>query len=183
VIVFLLNTGLRGGEMLALGKDCIIPYNDRHAINIKYTLSRVKNRDEDAKTKTKLFLTKPKYPNSVRTVPLNKEAEICLQYMLSTYKPNHFNNNLLLSTQNGICPTIQNLRNTLLKICKRAKIPEYSLHALRHTFATNIVRKTNNMGELQDAAELLGDSFDVIIKTYFHTDNEKKMELVDALTS
>ena len=73
------------------------------------------------------------------------------------------------------------MRNTLGKICKRAGLPNYSLHALRHTFATNIVRKTHNIGELKEAAELLGDSFEVIMKTYFHTDDEKKIELVDAI--
>lgn len=64
---------------------------------------------------------------------------------------------------------------------KYAEEQEYSLHTLRHTFATNIVRKTTNMGELKDAAELLGDSYDVIIKTYFHTDSQKKVNLVDTI--
>lgn len=71
----------------------------------------------------------------------------------------------------------------MLKICKRAEIKPYSLHALRHTFATIIVRQTKNMGELQDAAEILGDSYDVVLKTYFHTDNTKKVGLVDSITS
>lgn len=48
-------------------------------------------------------------------------------------------------------------------------------------FWCNIVRKTTNMGELKDAAELLGDSYDVVIKTYFHTDSQKKVDLVDAI--
>ena len=58
-----------------------------------------------------------------------------------------------------------------------------SLDLLRHTFATNLVRQTKNMGDLQDAAEILGDSYDVVIKTYFHTDNKKKVDLVDLITS
>ena len=37
------------------------------------------------------------------------------------------------------------------------------------------------MGEMKDAAELLGDSYDVVIKTYFHTDSQKKVDLVDAI--
>ncbi|MCB6203130.1 hypothetical protein [Extibacter muris] len=35
--------------------------------------------------------------------------------------------------------------------------------------------------KLKDAAELLGDSYEVILTTYFHTDREKKIELVDAI--
>ena len=100
---------------------------------------------------------------------------------VGTVRHNYFDKDLILATQNHISPTLQNLRNTLVKICRRAGIQEYSLHALRHTFATHIVRKTTNMGELKDAAELLGDSYDVVIKTYFHTDSQKKVDLVDAI--
>lgn len=180
-IVFLLNTGLRGGELIALGRSSIVPYLGRRGASITRTLSRVKNRDKDAKSKTKLILTKPKYPNSVRTVPLNREAEFALACMMDLYGKNRFNEDLIMSTQNGIPPMIQNLNNTLKKICKRAGLPQYTLHALRHTFATNLIRNTKNMGEIKEAAEILGDHYEVILRTYFHTDSEKKVNLVDAL--
>ena len=180
-IVFLLNTGLRGGELLALGKSKLIPYQNRRGIKINQTLSRVKNREKDAKSKTKLVLTAPKYPNSNRTIPLNKEAEFALSCMLDYYGRNRFCDDLILTTQNGISPTIQNLGNTLKKICKRAGLPIYNLHALRHTFATNLIHNAKSMGDLKEVAELLGDSYEVVINTYFHTDSEKKVELIDSL--
>jgi len=37
------------------------------------------------------------------------------------------------------------------------------------------------MGELKDAAELIGDSYEVVIKSYFHTDNKEKTNLIDAI--
>ncbi|WP_346705821.1 tyrosine-type recombinase/integrase [Merdimonas faecis] len=180
-IVFLLHTGLRGGELLGLGRTKILWRDKRRCVKIDRTLNRVKNRDKGTTAKTKLVLTAPKYPNSERIVPLNKKADFCLQCMLDLYDTNYFDNDLILTTQNHLSPTLQNLRNTLIKICRRAGIQEYSLHALRHTFATNIVRNTTNMGELKDAAELLGDSYEVILKTYFHTDTQNKMALVDAI--
>ena len=180
-IVFLLHTGLRGGELLGLGRTKILWRDKRRCVKIDRTLNRVKNRDKGTTAKTKLVLTAPKYPNSERIVPLNKKADFCLQCMLDLYDTNYFDNDLVLTTQNHLSPTLQNLRNTLIKICRRAGIQEYSLHALRHTFATNIVRNTTNMGELKDAAELLGDSYEVILKTYFHTDTQNKMALVDAI--
>lgn len=180
-IVFLLHTGLRGGELLGLGRTKILWRDKRRCVKIDRTLNRVKNRDKGTTAKTKLVLTAPKYPNSERIVPLNKKADFCLQCMLDLYDTNYFDKDLILTTQNHLSPTLQNLRNTLIKICRRAGIQEYSLHALRHTFATNIVRNTTNMGELKDAAELLGDSYEVILKTYFHTDTQKKMALVDAI--
>lgn len=180
-IVFMLNTGLRGGELIALGKSSIISYMGRKGIKITKTMSRVKNRDTDSKKKTKLILTPPKYPNSIRTVPLNREAEFALACMLDLYGRNRFDEDLIVTTQNGVCPNIQTLGNTLKKICKRAGIPQYTLHALRHTFATNLIRNTTNMGEIKEAAEILGDNYMVVLRTYFHTDSEKKVDLVDAL--
>lgn len=180
-IVFLLNIGLRAGEMLALGKSNIIPYRNRRGAKVTHTLSRVKSRDKNAKSQTKLILTAPKYPNSLRTVPLNKEAEFALSCMLDLYDENRFNKDLILTTQNGASPNIQNLEKTLKKICVRAGLPPYTLHALRHTFATNIMRNTKNMGKVKEVAEILGDSYDVVLRTYFHTDSEKKVNLVDAL--
>lgn len=180
-IVFLLNTGLRGGEMIALGRSGIVSYRGRKGVKITRTISRVKNREEKDSAKTKLILTAPKYPNSLRTVPLNREAEFALSCMLDLYGKNRFESDLIMTTQNGQPPSIQNLANTLKKICKRASIPEYNLHALRHAFATNLVRNTKNMGEIKEAAEILGDNYQVLLRTYFHTDSEKKVNLVDAL--
>ena len=37
------------------------------------------------------------------------------------------------------------------------------------------------MGELKDIAELIGDSYEVVVNTYLHTDDEKKIDLVDAI--
>ena len=180
-IVFLLNTGLRSGELLALGKSYIVPYAGRRGAKVRFTLSRVKNRDKNAKSKTKIIMTDPKYPNSNRTVPLNREAEFALSCMLDLYDENRFNKDLILTTQNGLPPNYQNLEKTLKKICKRAGLPSYTLHALRHTFATNLIRKTTNMAEVKEVAEILGDSYEVVIRTYLHTDSENKVNLVDAL--
>lgn len=180
-ILFMLNTGLRAGEMLALGRNCIVPYLGRKSVKITQTLSRVKNRGNNAGSKTKLILTPPKYPKSRRTVPLNREAEFALSCMLSLYGKNRYDESLIMTTQNGLPPNIQNLENTLKKICKRAELPNYNLHALRHTFATNLIRNTHNMGEMKEVAEIMGDDLDVVLKTYVHTNSETKMALVDTL--
>ncbi len=180
-IVFLLNTGLRGGELLALGRTSIVPFLDRRGIRITHTLSRVKNRESGSKKRTKIILTPPKYPNSLRTIPLNKEAEFSLSCMMELYDKNRIFPDLILSTQNGVSPTIQNLSNTLKKICKRADIPEYNLHALRHTFATKLIRQTHNMLEIKEAAEIIGDNYEVIMRTYIHTDSKHKISLIDSI--
>lgn len=180
-ILFMLNTGLRAEEVLALGRSSIVTYSGRKGIKITQTLSRVKNRGKNADGKTTLILTPPKYPNSIRTVPLNREAEFALSCMLNSYKKNRFSGDLILSTQNGLPPNIQSLENTMVKICKRAGIQRYSLHALRHTFATNLIHNTHNMGEMKEVAEIMGDDLSVVLKIYVHTNSETKVDLVGTL--
>ena len=43
------------------------------------------------------------------------------------------------------------------------------------------MRNTKNMGEVKEVAEILGDGYDVVLRTYLHTDSEKKVDLVDSL--
>ena len=100
LIIFGLNTGLREGELLALSKKEINMLNGRRCYHVSETVSTVNNRDKDPKTKTKRILTPPKYPRSVRNVPLNKEADACLQIMLDTYGDHKFRNDLIVATQN-----------------------------------------------------------------------------------
>ena len=59
--------------------------------------------------------------------------------------------------------------------------PHYGTHALRHTFATRLLRKTQSHQEIKAVAELLGDDYHVVVKTYLHTEEEGKSTLVDLI--
>ena len=87
------------------------------------------------------------------------------------------------STKTGLLPTARNIQLTLDRILKRAGLPHYGTHALRHTFATRLLRKTQNHQELKAVAELLGDDYKVVVKTYLHTEEQGKSGLVDLLTA
>ena len=80
-----LNTGLRGGELLALGQSSIVPFLGRRGIKSHIRLAGLKTERPVPKKKTKMILTPPKYPNSLRTIPLNKEAEFSLSCMMELY--------------------------------------------------------------------------------------------------
>lgn len=181
LLVFGLNTGLREGELLALSQSGIMTVNGRRVYHISETVSTVQNRTKDAVTKTKRVITSPKYPRSVRNVPLNKEADLCLQLMLDTYAPSKVRKDLIITTKNGLLPTARNIQTTLDRILKKAELPHYGTHALRHTFATRLLRKTNSHQELKAVAELLGDDYKVVVQTYLHTEEEGKSTLVDLL--
>lgn len=181
LIIFGLNTGLREGELLALSKKEINMLNGRRCYHVSETVSTVNNRDKNPKTKTKRILTPPKYPRSVRNIPLNKEADVCLQIMLDTYGEHNFRDDLIVATQNGKLPTSRNIQTSFDRILKKAGLPHYGTHALRHTFATRLLRKTQSHQEIKAVAELLGDDYHVVVKTYLHTEEEGKSTLVDLI--
>ena len=181
-IVFALNTGLREGEVLALSKNGIIHgENGRTSIRISETVSIIKNRDEGAEKNYKLIITPPKYPRSNRIIPLNQEALHCLNIMLDTYGINLIRKDLIISTNTGNIPTARNYQLTLDRILSKCGIEHYGTHALRHSFATKLLSKTTSHQDIKAVAELLGDDYKIVIKTYLHTDDDKKHDLVDLL--
>ena len=181
-LVFTLNTGLREGELLALSKNGILAGEDgRKRVHISETVCIVKNREENAQTKSTQMVTPPKYPRSNRIVPLNREAEMCLELMLNTYEPNKIRSDFIISTKTGNIPTKRNIQLSLDRILKRIGEKHYGTHAMRHTFATRLLSKTSSHQEIKAVAELLGDDYKVLVKTYLHTNEDGKHNLVDML--
>lgn len=181
-LVLVLNTGLREGELLALSQNGI--HKDKNgnvSIHISETVSTVKNRDKKIAKKYIQIITPPKYPRSVRTIPLNQEARNCLKIMLTNYGHHKIRNDLIVCTNSGNIPTARNIQETLDRILRKCKLPHYGTHALRHTFATRLLSKTSSHQDIKAVAELLGDDYKVVIKTYLHTDDSGKQELVNLL--
>ena len=120
--VFSLNTGLREGELLTISKNAIYTNNYNHPhIHITETVSWVKNRNPKVKNKYVAIITPPKYPRSVRDVPLNQEALYCLKLMEQHYTGvNPTRNNFIITTSTGSIPTrshFQDVFNRILKAC------------------------------------------------------------------
>lgn len=133
-LVFMLNTGLRLGELLAISKFGLQNYESQNSIYISETISTVKNRDD-----------------------------------------------LIITTQSGRVPLTNNIQQTFDRILKKCEMPHYGTHALRHTFATRLLSKTSTHQDIKAVAELLGDDYMVVVRTYLHTDNREKIELVNML--
>lgn len=178
-LVFVLNTGLREGELLALSKKGIQTDSEgRMSIHIFETVSNVKNRDKRIAKKYVQIITPPKYPRSNRVIPLNQEAQDCLKIMLDTYCQHAVRDDLIVCTSTGNFPTSRNIQETLDRILRRCKLPHYGTHSLRHTFATRLLKKTSSHQDIKAVAELLGDDYKVVVKTYLHTDTSGKHDLV-----
>lgn len=182
LFVFGFNTGLREGELLALSRDGIrTNHNKTLSYHVSEGVSTVKDRSKNAEQKSKRIITAPKYPRSVRNVPLNKEAITCLRYMERTYGESTFRSDLIVTTQTGLLPTPRNLQNAFDSICKKAGIPHYGIHAMRHTFATNLLSHAKNQREVKAVAEIMGEDVDILIKTYLHTEEDGKHDLVNLI--
>ncbi len=181
-LVFMLNTGLREGEMLGLSKNGILKDDEgRKSIHITETVSNVKNRDKRISKHYTQIVTPPKYPRSNRIIPLNQEATKCLDIMLDTYGKHQVREDFIVCTSTGNFPTSRNIQETLDRILRKCDLPHYGVHALRHTFATRLLSRTSSHQDIKAVAELLGDDYKVVIKTYLHTDSGGKHDLVDQL--
>lgn len=181
-LVFMLNTGLREGEMLGLSKNGILKDDEgRKSIHITETVSNVKNRDKRISKHYTQIVTPPKYPRSNRIIPLNQEAMKCLDIMLDTYGKHQVREDFIVCTSTGNFPTSRNIQETLDRILRKCDLPHYGVHALRHTFATRLLSRTSSHQDIKAVAELLGDDYKVVIKTYLHTDSGGKHDLVDQL--
>lgn len=181
-LVFVLNTGLREGELLALSKNGIQQdMEGRKSIHISETVSNVKNRDKRIAKHYTQIITPPKYPRSNRVIPLNQEALKCLDIMLDTYGQHQIRDDLIICTNTGNFPTSRNIQETFDRILRKCELPHYGTHALRHTFATRLLSKTSSHQDIKAVAELLGDDYKVVIKTYLHTDTGGKHDLVNQL--
>ena len=183
LLVFCLNPGLREGELLSLSKAGIQTRHGRQVYRVSETSSIVKNREKNPDTKTKRIFTDPKYPRSKRSVPLNKEAVDCLQIMMESYEPNKDREDLIVNTKKGKVPTARSIQLAFDNVLKEGNLPHYGVHALRHTFATQLLKKTKSHQDIKAVAEILGDDYQVVIDTYLHTEDDGKHGLVDMLAA
>ena len=55
---------------------------------------------------------------------------------------------------------------SLERIVNNAGVPRLTSHGLRHTAATHMVRHATDVGEIRAAADVLGCSPDMLMRTY-----------------
>ena len=124
-------------------------------LHISETISRVKNRDPKINRKYVHIVTPPKYPRSVRNIPLNPEALHCLKIMDTTYtEMNLVRSDFILTTDTGNLPTARHMQDTFDRILKVCNMQHYGTHSLRHTFATKLLEKTKNLRDIKTVASL-----------------------------
>ncbi len=76
--------------------------------------------------------------------------------------------NLVVASKTGTPVSPGNFDQTLERLVAKAGVPRLTSHGLRHTAATHMVRHAEDIGEIRAAADLLGHSPDMLMKTYAH---------------
>lgn len=173
---FVLQTGLRAGELAAL-KWTDIDF-EKGIIHITRTV--------DYRTATGEWETRsPKSKSGLRDIPLSDEA-ICIlnnqrQKMQSlNIIPMEYHDFVFLS-KNGNLIRNSAYNKDLQMICKRTGLAHFSMHTLRHTFATRCAEAGMQPKTLQS---ILGHSnISVTMDIYVHCTEDKKTQEMKSVAS
>ena len=166
-----LQTGMRVGELLALTWDDIDFQKREISVNKTVTLSK----------EGKPQINTPKTENSKRKIPLNEEAIKILEnqkiknnqlkVINIKYKDHVFVN------KNGNISSKVSYTRILEIYCKKYNVKKFSMHTLRHTFATRCIEAGLRPKTLQT---ILGHAtLAITMDLYVHvTDEEKENEML-----
>ncbi len=164
-ILLCLFTGLRVGELCALRwEDICFP---ERALHVNRTLQRVQTHAGSG-ARTKILVTPPKSPCSIRTIPI---PEFLLPVLME-YRGTAQGYLLTNSTSTFIEPRI--MQNRFKKALQHAQVEHANFHALRHTFATRCVE----LGfDVKSLSEILGHaSVTITMNRYVHPTFSLKQE-------
>ena len=155
VVLVMLETGMRIGEVLALGWDDI--NWTRKSIRIGKTVVNIAN------TRRSFVQNSAKSYTSNRTIPMSTDCYELLKFLKST---DEVDSDFVFHDENGDRITYEAVRWWIGKACEEAGIPYYGMHVFRHTFATNCYE---NGCDVKILSKLLGHS-DVTItyNIYIH---------------
>ena len=169
-VLLSLYTGIRVGELCALRWQDIS--FEQNIITVKSTLQRVKNLNS-AGSKTKITLSPPKSPSSVRQIPIPEFlSSIIKKYATGRHE-------FFLATEKADFTEPRTMQNHFARILKQLKISKANFHATRHTFATRCVEAGVDIKSL---SEMLGHSnVNITLNRYVHSSLEQKRECIGKL--
>lgn len=158
---FVLNTGLRVGELVGL------QWKDVDLVNRVIHIRRSCEYDHG---KNVLRTGPPKSKNGYRTIPLTDEAYEILQRQKQHMSQSEEYKDFVFVAKDGT-PTTYGAYNELLNLMKRRyKFQRLSIHMLRHTFATHCIKG----GMIPKTLQVILGHADIstTMNIYVHVNNE-----------
>ena len=166
---FMYFTGLRYGEMNALN------WNDIDFSKKTLTINKNLNFRVDGGG---YIITTPKTENSIRTIDLDDELiSLLKKHFELESKIYNFNKNMFIFGNIRYFPATT-FRENLNRYITKANVKKITPHGFRHSHASLLI----NLGcDSRDVAERLGDTVQMVEKTYYHMFPEKKKKTIDIL--
>ncbi len=187
VLVANLYMGLRIGELLALKwKD--VSFSD-NVLAVNKTLVQEYNPDYDDQNPEKMKkknIKKVRYvvqestkTGKNRKVPINKTA---MKHLTAYYEQSEYTepDDFVITTRNRKSTSPKNIQYELKAIINKADVSVQSsnTHIMRHTCASLLY---NNGIELHTIAKILGNSEEVLRKTYVHFEEDNLISAMEAI--
>ena len=171
-IIICLCTGLRLGEVCALRWEDI-SFREK-TIYVHQTMQRIQVDEYDTDKKTKITVTPPKSPCSIRHIPMSDFLVEILQ------NPTFSHHGFLLTGDNNKYVEPRAMEYHFKKILEQCEINIVNFHALRHTFATRCIEVGFDVKSL---SEILGHaSVAITMNRYVHPSMELKRENMEKLS-
>ena len=182
--IFMLNTGIRCGEALAL-KFSDINLEDKY-VQINKSVSTIYEREpghpENKTGLRKTVVTTPKTQCSVRVIPLNRSAISAVENIIRYNQKRGVETEYLCTTHRGD-PMEQTRFQKLLDVILTKHCPEHctrrGVHSLRHTFASMCIRRGIDIKVVSD---LLGHSNTAFTYAkYVHVIQQQKAKAINMI--
>jgi integrase len=170
-ILLCLYTGIRVGEVCALRWQDFSPNFDK--LSVCQSMRRIKNKEDDNSSKTKIITDTPKSKSSLRDVPIPKFLSPILRDFVRD-KDTYF-----LSTGDILLTEPRIMQSHFKRVIKTANISDANFHSLRHTFSTRCIEANVDIKSL---SEMLGHaSVNITLNRYVHSSFEQKREGMNKL--
>ena len=178
ILMVILNLGLRAGEALALEWG-----NVDYENKLIYINNTVQSNIYDIKTKKLYSRVKesPKTKSGIRVLKLNDTTIFYLKELQNYDKRKNIVSDYIASTNVGTRNTYRNLERSLKRVISNTNLPQgISLHTLRHTFGSTLIRRGVSV---EVVSKLMGHANIMITyNKYIHVLKEQEALAMDMIT-
>lgn len=171
--LFVLFTGLRGGEAIALKYKDIDCGNNTMAVTANITSSKKRDADGNAIGGIESKEGTPKTKSSKTTVPISNQAVKILLELLED-EPKGYSG-YIAHNKDGTPLCESAFRKRFANLLRQSGVEHCGLHTLRHTFASKLYEKTK---DIQLVSKLMRHSKPSITQDiYVHITEQSKIDI------